>query len=213
MNSRKSSGHPRGEALALFARGDLAWVDGRIERWRIARHVRHCAECEHEVEQFRATVEELKRGASAGLPPVLESARDWSRLEREMAGNINVGVAASRCIENVGGGRLRGWRGPAVVAGLSLVFITGWFLNMPHDDTARILSVLRTPWGSAQPRNGTIVQTTSKGIAVRAQGAMLTLLHPDAADVTVSVNGTASVGARYVDGETGQVTITNVYGQ
>jgi hypothetical protein len=29
----------------------------------------------------------------------------------------------------------------------------------------------------------------------------------------VSVNGTSSVGARYVDDETGQITITNVYAQ
>jgi hypothetical protein len=42
---------------------------------------------------------------------------------------------------------------------------------------------------------------------------MLTLLHPGATDVTVSVNGAGSVGARYVDDETGQVTIASVYGQ
>jgi hypothetical protein len=209
MNSRKSGGHPRVEALALFARGDLAW----FERRPIMYHVRHCAECEHEVEQFRASLEELRRGASAGLPPALEPAGDWSRIEREMTGNINVGVAASRCIEKVGSRRLRGWRGPAVIAGLAIVFVAGWFLNMPHSDTARILSALHSAWGGIQPRNGTVVQATSKGVAVRAQGAMLTLLHPGATDVTVSVNGAGSVGARYVDDETGQVTIASVYGQ
>ena len=130
-----------------------------------------------------------------------------------MTGNINVGVAAGRCIEKVGVHRLRGWRGPLVIAGLSVVFIAGWFLNMPHRDTAQILSAFHSAWSGAQTRNGTIVQTTATGIAVRTQGAMLTLLHPGATDVTVSVSGTASVGARYVDDETGQVTITNVYGQ
>jgi hypothetical protein len=84
---------------------------------------------------------------------------------------------------------------------------------MPHSDTARILSALHSAWGGIQPRNGTVVQATSKGVAVRAQGAMLTLLHPGATDVTVSVNGAGSVGARYVDDETGQVTIASVYGQ
>jgi hypothetical protein len=206
MNSRKSGGHPRTETLALFARGDISW----LERRSIEAHVRRCAGCEHEVEQFRATVEELQRGAS-GLPPALEN---WSRIEREMAGNINVGVAASRCIENVGSRRLRGWRGPAVVAGLSIVFVAGWLLNIPHSDTAKLFSAFHSAWGGAQPQNGTIVQTTSEGIAVRTQGAMLTLLHPDAAaGITISVNGIDSVGARYVDDETGQVTITNVYGQ
>lgn len=209
MNSRKSGGHPQAETLALFARGDLAW----LERGDVTRHVRHCAECRHELEEFRAVVEELRRGASAGLPTAIESAGEWSRIEREMTGNINVGVAAGRCIERVGIRRLHGWRGPAVIAGLFVVFIAGWVLNMPHRDTAQILSAFHSAWSGAQMRTGTIVQTTSKGIAVRTQGAMLTLLHPGASDVTVSVSGTASVGARYVDDETGQVTITNVYGQ
>lgn len=209
MNSRRSGGHPRVETLALFARGDLAW----LERRDVTRHVRHCAECLHELGEFRAVVEELRRGASAGLPPAVESVGEWLRIEREMTGNINVGVAAGRCIEKVGVHRLRGWRGPLVIAGLSVVFIAGWFLNMPHRDTAQILSAFHSAWSGAETRNGTIVQTTAKGIAVRTQGAMLTLLHPGATDVTVSVNGTASVGARYVDDETGQVTITNVYGQ
>lgn len=212
MNSRKSGAHPRVQSLALFARGDLAWIDPRLERWRIARHIRCCAECAREVEQFRGAIEELRRGSAGALPPSVPLA-DWSRIEREMTGNINVGVAAGRCIEKVGIHRLRGWRGPAAAVALSLVFIAGWFLNMPREDTAKVLSALHSAWGGGQPRGGTIVQTTSKGIAVRSQGAMLTLLHPDAADVTVSVNGTESVGARYVDDETGQVTITNVYGQ
>ena len=49
MNSRKSGGHPRIETLALVARGDLPW----LERGGIMRHVRQCAECRHELEEFR----------------------------------------------------------------------------------------------------------------------------------------------------------------
>ena len=60
-------------------------------------------------------------------------------------------------------------------------------------------------------RGGTVVQTTPHGIAVRSQGATLTLLSPSSA--TVSFSGASAVGARYIDDETGQITITNVYGQ
>jgi len=55
------------------------------------------------------------------------------------------------------------------------------------------------------------VRTTPQGIAVRSQGATLTLLNPSSA--TVSLSGASAVGARYIDDETGQITITNVYGQ
>jgi len=50
-------------------------------------------------------------------------------------------------------------------------------------------------------------------ISVHAQGATLTLLNPGATPVTVSLSGSSAVTASYVDDATGQVTITNVYGQ
>ncbi len=130
-----------------------------------------------------------------------------------MLGNIKVGLAASECIENIGHHRFHGWRGAAALAGLSLVFVTGWLVNVPRQDTDKVVTAIRNALSAAPPSNSTILQTTPDGIAVRSQGAVLTLLHPSAADVTISVNGTSSVGARYVDDETGQITITSVYGQ
>jgi hypothetical protein len=41
----------------------------------------------------------------------------------------------------------------------------------------------------------------------------LTMTHPDAAPSVVSVSLQGSVRARYVDSDTGQVTVTNVYAQ
>jgi hypothetical protein len=58
---------------------------------------------------------------------------------------------------------------------------------------------------------GTVLQSTPGGIAVRTQGATLTILHPNSA--VISLSGTSGVSARYFDEETGQVTITKVYGQ
>jgi flagellar hook-associated protein FlgK len=64
--------------------------------------------------------------------------------------------------------------------------------------------------GTAHP-TGSVLQTTADGISVRAQGATLTILHPRSA--VVSLSGESSVRARYVDEESGEVTITSVYGQ
>jgi hypothetical protein len=41
----------------------------------------------------------------------------------------------------------------------------------------------------------------------------MTLLSPSSYPVSVSLLGASAVTASYVDSETGQVTITNVYGQ
>jgi hypothetical protein len=56
-----------------------------------------------------------------------------------------------------------------------------------------------------------VLRSTPGGIVVRSQGGTLTILHPNSA--VVSLSGTAGVSARYIDEETGQVTITKVYGQ
>lgn len=201
--------HPSIEDLSLFSRGDL----NRIARWRTARHIRHCAKCEQLCREFQSAVEEVQRLASQQSLTGFEACVNWSRLEREMVGNIKVGLAAAACIEHVPHRTFHGWRGAAAVAGLTAVFVTGWLMNVPRRDTEKVVTAIRTAFTPPPSGTGTILQTTSDGIAVRSQGAMLTLFHPSASDLTVSVNGTSSVGARYVDDETGQVTITNVYAQ
>jgi hypothetical protein len=65
----------------------------------------------------------------------------------------------------------------------------------------------------SHPANGIILETNPHGVSVRFQGASLTLLHPASARATASFTSSSSVGVRYVDDETGQVTIANVYGQ
>lgn len=209
MTVRDNKSHPGIQDLSLFACGDL----NPIQSWRTGRHVRQCSDCERTVQGFQSAVAEVQRLASQQSLTGFEKGADWNRLEREMLGNVKVGLAAAACIENVRHRTFHGWRGAAALAGLTLVFLTGWLVNVPRQDTERVVAAIRAAFTPAQPANGTILQTTPEGIAVRSQGAMLTLFHPSASDVTVSVNGTSSVGARYVDDETGQITITNVYAQ
>jgi hypothetical protein len=199
--------HPRVETLALYATGDLPW---RL-RWRTGSHIRYCAGCEQQVLLFRSAAAELKREAETQTLTGFEAIADWTRLEREMLGNIAVGVAAARCIDKVGGARALLTKG-ALAAALLALFIAGWATHIPGEQTAHLAASLRNVFGLQRPQAaGPIVETTPEGIAVRAQGATLTILHPRSA--VVSLTGASAVGARYVDEETGQITITNVYGQ
>jgi hypothetical protein len=199
--------HPRLETLALYSRGELPW---RL-RWRTASHVKHCADCEQQVLLFRSATVHLKREAEAQTLTGFEAIADWTRLEREMLGNIAVGVAAGRCIEKAGRKRALLSKG-ALAAALIALFVAGWLTHIPAEQTGHLSASLRQLMGGPQPQvTGTIIQTTPDGIAVRAQGATLTIMHPRSA--MVSLSGTSAVEARYIDTETGQVTITNVYGQ
>lgn len=207
IDSLPAQGHPTLPALSLFAGGDFSWTT----RFRIARHLRRCAECEQQVALFRAAKTELKREATAETLTSFEAIADWNRLEREMHGNIAVGVSAARCVEKVKRGRAFVWRS-AFAAGLATLFVAGWVTHIPKEQTDHLAASLRRVVGlDQQDIAGTVVRSTPDGIAVRSQGTTLTLMHPASALVTVS--GNSAVEARYVDEETGQVTITNVYGQ
>ena len=200
--------HPGVGTLALYATGDLPWRS----RLRVGRHVATCADCEHQVTLFRSSRAELRREAEAQTLTGFEAIADWSRLEREMLGNIGVGLAAARCIDKVRRGRILLAR-VGLFAGLTALFVAGWITHIPREQTEHMAAALRRVVGlePRPPVMGTVLRATPNAIAVRAHGATLTIMHP--ASAVVSVSGNSAVGARYVDEETGQVTITNVYGQ
>jgi hypothetical protein len=160
---------------------------------------------------FQSARAQLKREADSQTLTGFEAIADWERLEREMLGNIAVGVSAARCIDKVGRKKVLLSKS-AFVLGLMVVFVAGWVTHIPQVETEHLAASLGRVFGLERPRiTGTILQTTPDGIAVRAQGATLTILHPRSA--VVSVSGASAVEARYFDEQTGQVTITNVYGQ
>lgn len=207
-NKARRGGHLEAAELALWASRDLSWP----RRFRLGRHIAECDVCGRQVAQFRAAREAFRRDADSQTLTGYEAIADWSRLEREMLGNIAVGVAAARCIDKVGRKRFRNWRGALVGAGMATLLALGWMMNVPRDESEHLASSIRRIVGMDRSRSsGTILQSTPDGIAVRAQGATMTLLHPASAVVTVA--GNASVGALYVDQDSGEVTITNVYGQ
>ena len=199
--------HPAPELLALYSNRDVPLLTG----WRLKSHISRCAECEHQFLLFRSATAELKREAAAETLTAFEAVADWSRIEREMLGNIGVGVAAARCIQKVGHKKTWLMRA-AIAAGMTAVFAGGWATHIPGNEGRRLLSSLRGIVSREHvPSPESVVQTTSEGIAVRSQGVTLTILHPRTA--VVSLSGNSSLEARYVDENTGQLTITNVYGQ
>ena len=203
----KSAAHPSIETLALHSTGDLPLIAG----WRVGYHVGRCADCGHAVRLFRAATAELKRESAAETLTGFEAIADWPSLEREMLGNIGVGVDAARCIEGVGRRRSFTMRF-ALAAALLLLFAAGWLTHIPSEESQHLLATLRNVTGFDRPaRTGTILRSTPNGIAVRTEGATLTILHPRSA--VVSFSGNSAVAARYIDEDTGQVTIANVYGQ
>jgi hypothetical protein len=201
-----TASHPAPEILSLFSCGDLPF----FLRLRTGRHVRECAVCEQQVTALRSAKSELRREASAQILTGFEAIADWHSLEGDMLGNIRVGVAASRCIETVGRSRKLGTRLVWAVS-MTALFFAGWMARVPTEDNQRIAAALRHAVGLDQPLIGTIVRSTPDGITVRSQGSALTILHPESA--VISMSSPSSVTARYVDDDSGQVTITNVYGQ
>lgn len=204
---RAGDGHPGAQTLALYSRGDLSL----LTRVRIRHHVNQCLECDTQISLFAAARAELNREASDQTLTGFEAIADWKRLEREMLGNIAVGVAAGRCIDKVGHKHV--WLGRISVAtGAFALLVLGWMTHIPSQDTRHLETSLRRMVGLERPVfAGTIVESTPDGISVSTRQATLTILHP--ASAVISVSGNSAMAARYVDEDTGQVTITNVYGQ
>lgn len=185
--------HPSESELSLFAGGDL----GLIERWRMSRHVRSCASCEASVRDFRTSAEALLAGAG-DLPPGV----NWDRLATEMTGNIRVGLAAGECVGEAPRKReFHGWRAAAVVCSATMLLFVAWILNVPRK--------------AAPQEFGIALRKTELGIQMREGAGALTLLHTNA-DSQAPVISSSSPGqlrTRYVDADSNQVTINNVYAQ
>jgi hypothetical protein len=184
--------HPNQATLALRAGGDLGWV----ARWRTDRHLAKCGGCREEVAAFHGLCEILPELAET--PEIL-----WNRLAAEMKANIHLGLAAGECVRSGDRGLWESplfTRGRAVVAFASAValLITGLILQHPAPSPID---------------EGVVVQATSGGIQVKEGGQALRLMHAGARNVTFSVGAQGSMRARYVDPETGYVTINDVYAE
>jgi len=190
--------HPAEARLALFAGGEI----GRWARWRVERHLAGCAQCRGQVDAFRSDADRLRQ-ACANLPQGL----DFDRLASEMRANIRVGLAAGECVGPVAPRVIRPrWHRVVILAPVLLpllaVLVFVQQLKRPHPQAEAV------PWVQ-----GTVIAATSDGIELKQGDRMLTLRPPNVGDVTYLVSAQGTLRADYVDEETGQVTIHNVYAQ
>jgi anti-sigma factor RsiW len=196
--------------LALYASGDLSL-------WRRAAlrvHVAGCDPCRKQVEEFRADSAVL-RDTAGELPMGV----NWDRLSREMTANIRVGLAAGECVAPKKHRVERlSWKPVAVMAGVAVLLMGAWVLNVPAEQTRSLTSGIARMFGghSAAPAiedRGTMVEASERGVELRSNGRTLTVSSGTAAPVRVSASLQGTARASYADGDTGQVTITAVYTQ
>lgn len=186
------SGHPSEKDLILFSSGDLNPVETLRVRW----HLRSCAQCDSELNSARALTSALRRHANT-LPAGLE----WDRLAAEMTANIHLGLEAGECVGPVRAARSEriGWRASMVMASMTVVLVAAWWLNPPRGREGAV-------------HTAAIEMGTSPGaIELKENGSTLMLLHTRGQQSPIIVSTPGSLRARFVDQDTGQVTINNVY--
>ena len=206
--------HPLQSDLALYSSGDLPlW-----RRQLVRLHVSGCDHCRSWVEAFRADRESL-RGLAAEMPAGV----NWDRLAAEMAANVRVGLEAGECVAP----RIRkptlapGWRVAAAFAGVTALLVSAWWLNMPPAESVALGHVVERiaqarPWHGgirALEDAGPTVQVSAAGIQLQQNGGTLGMSQGQERPVSVSLSVQGSARARYIDSDTGQVTITGVYAQ
>lgn len=204
--------HVAETTLALYVSGDLPlW-----RRATVRLHLSRCRWCRQMAEVYRDDRLRVREIASE-MPPGV----NWDKLSAEITANIRVGLAAGECVAP----RKRkaaspGWRPVAAMAGLAALLVCAWVLNMPSTTTQELGRALTALWnghGTVNPARdgrGLVVELSSTGIELRENGSTVLGVSQDQAklvDVSANVEGSAS--ARYVDDNTGQMTITSVYAQ
>lgn len=208
-----ASKHILESELALLASGDLP-----LWRHAFARlHVSGCGACQARVAAYRQDREAIEK-----LTAALPAGVSWDRLASEMAANIRVGLAAGECVapRRPAHAFPAGWRMAATLAAFSALLVFAWWLNVPASETAALKGAMKkiahaVPWpgaGMLEDR-GPSVEVSAAGIQLRENGGVLGMSQGVARPVSVTLSVQGSARARYVDADTGQVTITGVYAQ
>lgn len=182
--------HPSEANLALFAGGEL----GAFRRWSIARHVADCMECRQDLSEFSALRDEAAELSE--LPEV-----SWGTLTAEIKANIRLGLEAGECVTQRSSPRIV--FSPRVLAAcisLAALLVVSLFLERPAPRAAEI--------ASTEP----VLETSGSGIQVTEGDQAMMLLNTRGRDVNYQATG-STMRARFVDAETGYVTVNNVYVQ
>jgi len=213
--------------LALYVSGDLRL----FRRAAVCFHIGRCKRCSRLTEAYRAD-----RGRVKEVVAEMPAGVDWDRLAAEMTANIRVGLAAGECVARP---RQRkpltvSWRPAAIAAGAVALLSIAWLLNMPAgttDELGRAMGAILRGHGSvagpgfspsinpvlkpgvpADYDRRPVLVANQLGIELRENNSVIGASQ-DARPVSVSVSVHGSASARYVNADTGQMTITSVYVQ
>ena len=200
--------HPEQIKLALLADGGLAWTEELAARW----HVRFCPRCKAQVEAFRTDRIELGTtvGADSRQPSdgrQGENGFAWNALEAEMRANIRLGLTVGSLASGHSESEetaeatpprpsFAPWRWAVVCGAMMFVLTAGWWL--------RSAGGARLPVASSP-----VWEMPAEDPAGR--GADNQLLVPVANVSRTETDFDGSTRSRVIDGETGQVTLQQVY--
>jgi len=210
MATKSTHHHPSEPVLALYSSGDLDWMD----RVRTALHVRACGRCRERVEEYRVDTRMRAEGAKAMPLPA-----NWDSLAEEMAANIRLGIEAAACVREPASKAVpqtlvrQGWYWkPALGIAASMAVLVVALVSSQSEVFSRVWSaaihgVRETP--------AVVVESSARGVEVRrGSRSTMRLQVGNSRPEQVSVNLVeGSVRAQYVDDDSLQVTVTNVYAQ
>jgi hypothetical protein len=191
--------HPEILDVALYAGKDLGLWRGFL----VGRHVRNCSNCQREVETFQHSRNTLREGFDPA-----PGGKEWDRLGAEMAANIRLGLEAGECVTPMPVPRLErdGWKAALALATIFVLMLGGWAVRQYSGWFSSVNVKYARKFNDEM-----VLKATLGGIGVEQNGRAMALTYERGAVATVSVGLQGSMNARYVDDDTGQVTIHNVY--
>lgn len=193
--------HPSIETLALFAGGELPF----LQKWSTRRHVHGCASCQSEVRAFH----EASRAAMHETEMLPEGVH-WESLSAEMRANIHLGLEASEAIsaykppdESQSMPSLS-WHTVALAGVVACVAMFLYWNSALRKQEQ--LAALRAP-------APIVINASQQGVEISdgARGMGLTNPENSQSGVLVTVSTSGAAATRYVDQDSGQITVNNVY--
>ncbi len=132
--------------------------------------------------------------ASVELPDL-----NWNFLASDMRANIRLGLEAGACVRTERA--FKRWNPRPVIAFASLLLLVA---------ASELLRDARPHRPAAAVANTPVLQSTGLGVEILTDTNSLMLLnhHGNASNQTVSAQG--DISSRYIDSDTGSVTINNV---
>jgi hypothetical protein len=117
----------------------------------------------------------------------------------------------------------------AVAAGVAVILSAAWVLNLPSSDGASLAHAMHSLFqgsarsypgrpasnipGSNIDDRGPVVEASADGVELRENGVAVSIPQASSRPVAITVSAPGSASARYVDEDTGQMTISSVYVQ